>query len=481
MSISKNYILNISMTITGILFPMVTFPYISRILMPEYLGKIAFAQSISSYFITLSLLGIPIYSLRELSKVRDNQLEFQKIFTELVIIGFIGSLISFIIFQSMINYINIFKEYKELLLIFSIQVVLSFINIDYIFIVLESHKRRAIRSIILRGISLILLFIFVKNENDYIKYTCIIIFPELLIRSLDFYSVRKYLNFSIKYEIIKHLKILVILFLTTISISLYEQVDSTMIGIIDNNKSVGLYSSAVKMTRIVIPIIGALSTVIGPSLIYNIKKKNKNEIYKNMDIFLDFNFFIGFQLICILEILSKNMIIFFAGEAYVSANITMKVLLPIILFISIGNFMGGRILTSNNLEKIPLRCNLISLILNITLNFILISKYGILGAGISTVSTEGVNCILKSFYVKKLYPNYTILSKDRIKYILLGFLISFLVLILKIKINKFDNLLIIILISSVYIFIYFTLLLLMKDKIILRYIKKLIKNKKYSN
>lgn len=481
MSISRNYILNMMMTITGILFPMVTFPYVSRVLMPEYLGKIAFSQSISSYFITLSLLGIPIYSLRELSRVRDDQFKFQKVFTELVIIGLIGSFVSFIIFQIMINCMNIFKEYKELLVIFSIQIALSFINVDYIFIVLENHKRRAIRSFILRGISLVLLFIFVKNENDYLNYAYIIVFPELLIRSLDFYCVRKYLKFSIKYEISKHLRVLSVLFLTTISISLYEQIDLTMIGIIENDESVGLYSSAVKMTRILIPIIGALSTVIGPRLIYSIKNDDKKEIYKNIDIFLDFNFFMGFQLICILEILSKNVIIFFAGDAYVNASITMKVLLPIILFISIGSFMGGRVLTSNNLEKIPLRCNLISLILNIFLNFILILKYGILGAGISTVVTEGINCFLKSFYVKKLYPDYTILSKDRIKYILLGILISFLILILKIKINKFDNLLIILLISSIYIFVYFILLLLMRDKIILRYLKKLVKNKKYLN
>ena len=140
-----------------------------------------------------------------------------------------------------------------------------------------------------------------------------------------------------------------------------------MIGIIENDESVGLYSSAVKMTRILIPIIGALSTVIGPRLIYSIKNDDKKEIYKNIDIFLDFNFFMGFQLICILEILSKNVIIFFAGDAYVNASITMKVLLPIILFISIGSFMGGRVLTSNNLEKIPLRSNMISLILNIFL------------------------------------------------------------------------------------------------------------------
>ncbi|MGL5571513.1 flippase [Cetobacterium sp.] len=471
MSVSKNYILNIVMTITGILFPMITFPYISRILMPEYLGKVAFSQSISSYFITLSLLGIPIYSIRELSKNKYNQYEFEKVFTELIIIGLVGSLISFVFFQIMINNFDIFIEHKSLLMIFSVQIFLSFINIDYIFIVLENHKRRVIRSLILRGVSLFLMINFIKKDSDYIIYACIIIFPELLIKILDFYSVKKYLNFKINYEIKKHIKPLSILFLTTISISLYDQIDTTMIGIINGDEAVGLYSSAVKMSRILIPIIGALSTVIGPQLIYNIKEKNKKEIYKKIDIFLDFNFFIGFQMVFILEILSKNIIIFFAGEKYSSASSTMQVLLPIIIFISIGSFMGGRILTSNNLEKIPLRCNLIALFLNISMNFIFIPKYGILGAGISTVITEGINCILKSLSVKKLYKDYVILTTDRIKYITIGIIISVLIKNFKENLNSLDNFLVIVITGSIYICLYFFILLMFKDKIILKYLE----------
>lgn len=474
MSISKNYILNIVMTITGILFPMITFPYISRILMPEYLGKIAFSQSISSYFITLSLLGIPIYSVRELSKNKYNESEFKKIFTELIIIGLIGSIFSFVIFQILINNFNVFIEHKSLLMIFSVQILLSFINIDYIFIVLENHKRRAIRSLILRGVSLFLMFNFVKNESDYIIYAYIIIFPELLIKILDFYSVKKYLNFKINYQIKNHLKPLSILFLTTISISLYDQIDTTMLGSMNGDKEVGLYSSAVKMSRILIPIIGALSTVIEPQLIHNIKEKNQKEIYKKFDMFLDFNFFIGFQMVCLLEILSKNIIIFFAGEKYSSAATTMQVLLPIIIFISIGSFMGGRVLTSNNLEKIPLKCNLIALILNISLNFIFIPKYGILGAGISTVITEGINCILKSLNVKKIYKNYKILTINRLKYILIGVIVSILTIFFKSKLNKLNNLLVIIIIGGIYICLYFSILLIVKDKIILKSLKMLV-------
>lgn len=475
MSIFKNYFLNIIIIITTILFPMITFPYISRILMPEYLGKVAFAQSIATYFITGALLGLPIYSIRELSKYRNDSDTFKKIFTELFLIGVFGSCFSFIIFQVLIRNIIQLKEYKNILDIFSFQIIFSFLNIDYIFIVLESHKRRVLRNIILRVISLLLIYLIVKNESDYLKYVSIVTFPELIMRLIDLYSVRKYIKITKDIFIKKHLKTILILFVTTVSINLYDQIDTTMLGIILNNQAVGLYSSAVKMTRILIPIIGSLSTVIGPQLIRDIKEKNKNELFKKIDIFLDFNFFIGIQMVFLLFILSSDLIFLFSGEDYLGASLTMKVISPIIFFISIGNFMGGRILTSNNLEKKALKYNLIALLLNILMNLYFIPNYGYLGAGISTVLTEGINCILKVRSVKKIYLEYRILTKNRISYLVLGFSITSLLLILKLYFINYTGFYIILLIGGLYVFLYIIVLLLLGDEIVKKYLKLILK------
>ncbi|MGL5951193.1 MAG: flippase, partial [Cetobacterium sp.] len=421
-SVSKNYLLNIVMTITGILFPVITFPYISRVLMPEYVGKVTFSQSFVFYFITLALLGIPVYGTRELSKNKGEheREEFKKIFTELLVIGVIGSIISFIGFNIILQFSKQLQENRDIFRYFSLQVLFSFLTLDYVFIVLEQHKRRALRSLFMRFLSVILLFLLVKNPEDYKVYVLILVVPELLMRVFDLYTLRSYINLKEKIQLKRHMKSLLILFISAISVSLYVSLDSTMLGFMRGDIEVGLYTSGSKMSRILIPIIVSLSTVIGPKLIYSIKNGEKEKVFRNIDMFLDFNFMLGIQFIFILYIISKETVLLFSGDKFIGATGVMQILLPVIFFIPVGSFMSGSIIISHGLEKLSLRFNFISMISNALLNYFLIPKFGIMGAGFATMSTEGIACILKSTYVKKLYPDYMMITKKRMKYIFLG-------------------------------------------------------------
>lgn len=467
MSISKNYLLNVIMTITGILFPMITFPYISRILMPEYVGKIAFAQSIVFYFTTLALLGIPIYGMRELSRVKREKENFEKILTELLVIGVIGSVISFGILIIILNKIFKLNEIKDIIFIFSFQVIFSFLNLDYLFIVLEAHKRRAIRALFLRIFSIILMFFLVKTYKDYKIYVLILVFPEILMRILDFLSIKKYIVFSLNLNLVRHLKSLLILFISAISVSLYVSLDSTMLGLIKGDKIVGLYASASKMTRVLIPIIISLETVIAPQLIQHIKEKDKGKVFEKIDMFLDFNFFLGVQFIFILFILSKDMILLFSGEKFIDAKLAMQIMLPVIIFIPVGSFMSGKILISHNLEKLSLKFNMIGMLSNAILNYVLIPKFGIVGASFATMFTEGLMCILKNLRVKQIYPDYRIITKRRMKYIGIGLILTSIILIFRGYIMRFNYFINIIVVGSLYSVTYLGILILLKDKLIL--------------
>lgn len=472
-SISKNYVLNIIMTITGILFPMITFPYVSRILMPEYIGKITFSQSIVFYFVTVALLGIPIYGTRELSKVKDQIEEFKKIFTELFFIGIVGSIFSFIFAILLFNFNMKLLENKEILYIFSIQIISAFLNLDYLFVVLEKHRRRAIRALFLRMISILFIFIFVKSYKDYMIYAVILVVPEIVMRVLDFISIKEYIKTNVRLNYKRHIKALLILFISAISVSLYVSLDSTMLGLIINDSAVGLYASASKMTKILIPIIVALETVIGPQLIYNIKEKNKQKIFEKINMFLDFNFLLGIQFIFLLFILSKDVILLFSGEKFISASAAMRVMLPVIFFIPVGSFMSGKIMISHNLEKLSLKFNFLGMLSNAILNYILIPKYGIVGAGIATLFTEGLMCILKTLRVKKIYPEYNMITRERLRYILIGLLITIFLSFIKSKIEIYGCLINILIVGILYMVIYLFSLLVMKDKLILNFFKKI--------
>lgn len=484
MSLKKNYILNILIISSNLLFPILIYPYISRILMPEYIGKITFAQSISYYFISLSLLGVPIYGMRELSTHKKNIEKFKKTFTELFIISLLGSIIATIIFYIFINSFSSLQGIKNILYITSFQIVFSFINFDYIFIVIENHRRRAFRILILRLVSLFLIYFYIKSYADYKIYMYILILPELIMRGLDIFTIRTYLNFKEKIEIRYHLKSLIILFISSISVTIYLNLDSTMLGFIKGDVSVGLYTSASKMVKILIPLIVALETVIAPRLILAIKEKNKKIIFNNIDIFLDFNFFIGIQLIGILFILSEPLLILFCGREYMGSKIPMQIMLPLIFFIPIGSFMSGKILISHNLEKLALRINTIGMLINIILNYIFIPIYGVTGAAVGTTVTEVIICILKTKKVKNIYSDYLLFSKQRLRYLIIGIFLMGISLILKLKLNKINTLYEIVIITVFYLISYITILFLFQDEILLKniiYLKKKLRGDKNSD
>lgn len=421
-TVSKNYIYNIISLATGILFPVFTFPYVSRVLMPENLGKIGFSQSITNYFLVAALLGIPSYATRELSRARvlkDEKREFKKVFNELLMIGLVGSVLSFILLNITVLLVPELYNLKEVIRIFSFQIAFAFLQIDHIFIVLENHKRRTMRTIILRFISIALMFTLVKKPEHYIIYGAILVFPELLARFADLYTCRKFISLKIKeMDFKRHMKPLFTIFMYVFSVGIYLNLDSSMLGFLSNTKEVGLYTSASKMTRIVIPLLGALGTVVAPRIIGAIKKKDLKETFKYMDMFIDFNFFIGIPGTILMFLLAESFIFMFSGKGYESAVLTMQIMTPIIFFIPVATFFGGQVLLPNDKEKMVFKVAISGMITNATLNFLMIPRYGKNGAAFATMVTEGLIFFYRLYEIKKIYPEYDFLTKRRKNYVL---------------------------------------------------------------
>lgn len=415
----KNYLYNIIMIFTSIIFPMLLFPYSSRILTPEYYGKYSFASSIVGYFITFAALGIPTYGLRELVKSKINGREnLKKTFTEINLIYICSSIINFIFFLIIIFSFDKLKQEYKLFLVLGLDVIFSFCGLDYFFIALENHKRRTIRLLITRIISMIFLFTFVKEPKDYIVYALVILLPPLMARIIDFITIREYISINLKeLEIKKHIKPLMIIFFYLVSTNIYLNLDSTMLGIIVGDIAVGFYSVAIKMTKIVIPLITSLGLVLSPRMITRIKEKDTLNLFKDMDLYLNFIFFTGIPIVLLLFTLSENIIIIFSGVEYLSAEMPMKIMQPIILFISISGFSSAQILLPSNREDMVLKISIVGLISNFVLNFLLIPKYEIIGAGLATLVSEFIVCFLRFNGVKRLFNEYKMFNQDRINYI----------------------------------------------------------------
>lgn len=475
-NLTKNYLYNIVSLLTGVLFPFITFPYISRILMPEYLGRISFVQSLTNYFITLALLGIPAYGIRELSraKVSKDKKEFSKNFTELLIISLVMSVISFLLFFSIIIMSQKLNDIKELLYIYSFQVIFAFLNLDYFFIVLEKHKRRTIRTFILRVISLVLILILVKKPTDYIKYGIILVIPELLARIIDIYLCKGYVCLDIKkLNLKRHFKPLFTIFLYVFSVGIYLNLDTTMLGIMKAELEVGLYTTGSKLVRMVVPIMSVLGTVMAPKIIGYIKNKDKDKVYDTIDKFVDFNIIIGIPATFLMIYLSKDIILLISGDKFIASNLTMKIISAIIIFLPVGNFFGGQLLLPNDKENLVFKIAITGMFFNVIFNYILIPKFSIEGAAFATTFTEILICLYRGYEVKKIYADYIFFSKERLNYIGLG-LGAFICIFLLKNMGMENSLYNIIFFSLIYGVIYFGGLLLLKDKNILLFLSNVL-------
>ncbi|MGL5962859.1 MAG: oligosaccharide flippase family protein [Fusobacteriaceae bacterium] len=436
MKLVKNYIYNLISIVTGILFPFFTFPYISRVLGPEYFGKISFIQSFISYFGLIAAFGASGYALKELSRVKSDKETFSEILSEIVLICFATSLISFISGVCFMLFNNKVYSENKLFLILLVPVLFSFMSLDYIFIISENHRRRTIRVIILRIISIILILSFVKEQKDYILYGVILTVPEILARVVDFISIRKNLQFNFNFKRIKkHLKTMVFIFGFLLSSTIYVNIDTTMIGYMSNDYNVGLYSTSSKLVKIVVPIICCLGTILYPRIVSSIKEKKEKEVVEFIELFFKFTFFIGIPVLFLFLYNSKTIINLISGEQYLEAYKIMNVLIPTVILSPIAIFMGAQILTPNNQEKIVLKVSIVAVFTNVILNFIFIPKFIGIGAAIATLITEFIVCFYRCYEVKKIYKGFSIRKIQILCYIFSG-IIS---LILTIRIEKIMN------------------------------------------
>lgn len=403
-SIKTNFIFNFIKVLLSLIFPLITFPYASRILLPEGIGKVDFANSIIAYFLLIASLGINTYAIREGAKVRDDKEKLSNFFQEIFIINTITTVIAYIALFLSIYMIPNFYEYRELLLITGLTIGFSTLGIEWLYGALEEYKYITIRAFIFNIISLILLFTCVKTQEDYVKYAIIQVISNVGSNIMNFINSRKFVSLrkTMKYNFKRHIKPIMVIFGLNLSCNIYMNFDKTCLGIISGDEAVGLYTVALKINRIVLSLITALGTVLLPRLSYYLENDNITE-YKVL-INKAFNFIFMFSLPAAigLYLLSTPLINIMSGEKYLQADITMKILTAIIPIISISNLIAVQIFIPFGKEKYALISSSVAAIVNLAVNLTLIPTYGQSGAAIGTVLAEMIALIICIYLCRKI-------------------------------------------------------------------------------
>lgn len=464
-SLKKNFCMNAILTMSQFIFPLITFPYVSRILLAEGTGKVSFATSIISYFAMFAQLGIPIYGIRACAQVRNDKKKLSKTAQEIFIINIIMSILAYIVFFIALCNVPRLKDEKTLLIIVSATIFFNAIGMEWLYKALEQYTYITIRSVIFKFIALIAMFLLIHQQSDYIIYGAISIFASSASNIFNFFNVHKYISLRPvgEYNFKQHLKAVSVFFALSCAATIYVNLDTVMLGFMKTNVDVGYYNAAVKIKTILVSIVTSLGTVLLPRASYYVEHGLKEDFYRITKKAINFVFLVATPLMLYFMFFAKEGIFFLSGNTYGGAIVPMQIIMPTLFFIGLTNIMGMQILVPLGKENIVLYSEIVGAVVDLAINYILIPKYASAGAAIGTLVAEIAVWIVQYIYLRKQI-------KDAYKNVRYGILILALFLgsIASLWVKKvFSGSFIVLLNSAILFFgVYFIVLTIAKEPLI---------------
>ena len=396
-SLKKNFIMNAFLTMSSILFPLRTFPYVSRVLLPAGNGKVTFATSVITYFNMFAQLGIPTYGIRLCAQYRDNKYKLSKIAHELLFINLGFSIISYAVLFALIFYVPRFREDKMLFAVISLTILLTAVGMEWLYKALEQYSYITIRSIVFKFVALIAMFLLVHKKEDYVIYGGLSIFAASASSVLNLINARKYIYFKFlgDYNFKEHFKPIMVFFAMSCATVVYTNLDNIMLGFMTNDAAVGYYHAAVRVKALLVSIVTSLGAVLLPRSSYYVQQGKMTEFKRITNKALNFVFLVATPLAVYFIIFAKPAILLLSGTAYEGSIIPMQIIMPTLLLIGITNIMGIQILVPTGREKIVLYSEIAGAVVDIIINLILIPRFASAGAAVGTLVAEVVVLIVQ--------------------------------------------------------------------------------------
>ena len=422
-SVKKNYIYNVLYQILTIIIPVITTPYLSRVLGAEKIGIYSYTLSIATYFVLIGSLGISLYGQREIAYVQDDVEKRSKTFLEIFIMKCITMILAIIVFYITFCTKGDYSIYYKILIL---EIIANIIDISWLLQGMEEFKKTVIRNTIVKVLGVICIFIFIKNQDDLYKYFLIYVLSNTFGNITLWGYIKKYIK-KISFgdlNIKRHIKPAILLFIPQVAIQVYTLLDKTMLGLLSNEMTnVGFYEQSQKIIKTALVLVTSLGTVVAPRIASIIASGKKKEVSNYLEKSYHFVWLVGFPLMTGLIAISKTLIPWFLGEEFFpSISITMVGAI-LIMAIGLNNVSGMQYLIPSKKQNLFTKSVVVAAIVNFTLNYIFIPKYGAMGAIVASVIAEILTIFIQSYDIRKDI-NIKIIVKDSLKYIV-GSIIMF--------------------------------------------------------
>lgn len=387
-SLEKNALINVINKGVHLLFPLITVAYLSRTLGPGGIGEVSAAQNLTAYFTMFAALGIPSYGIRAISQTRKDVQKCNETFSALFLINLLSTVCSVLVYF-VVLWAARDRFDSTLSLIFSSLIILNIANVEWLYAGFEEYQYITIRSIFVKIVSLILLFLLVKDSTDVAWYAVIVCFGTCGNYLLNVIKLRKYVTLSFRNISIKqHVAPIIVFFASVIAIDLYSLLDVTMLTMLEDKVSVGYYTNATKIVKMISGVLTSITAVLMPRFSYYFAEKNYEKIKEIGQRFLNVTFLIGLPACLGVTLLSDQIVSILLSDTFLPTAKAIRILAPLIILMPMSGGVFCQILISSGEEKKYFWCVLLGVAVNALLNGILIPRISFNGAAVASVISE---------------------------------------------------------------------------------------------
>ncbi|MFR1980615.1 MAG: flippase [Segatella copri] len=473
-SVKVNYILNLINTGTQMLFPLITFPYVCRVIEADGIGQINFFQSIITYISLFTCLGIPMYAIREIARDRSDVVQMNRTAMEILLLHSMLTLVGYAIVAILCLTVPQIQVNIPLFLILSLTIFFTAIGCEWFYQGIEDFKYITIRGLIIKTVSVVLLFIFVKSKTDLLYYGCYTVFGVLGGNIFNFFRLRKYIHreniiFS-ELHIKRHIKPVLKVFSFSVVTSIYLQLNTVLLGFLKNALAVGYFAAATKVMQMLLKMSACLGSVMMPRASHLIAENKEAEFNRLIQKSYDFTLAIALPMTIGLIFCAPSLITALCGVKFEHSILPSQIIAPIILMVAISNIFGIQVLFPKGKINIVTLCCGIGAVADLILNLCLIPFFSYIGTSIAYLGAE-VATTVSMYFIGRKYIPIIYFKKSHLTYAL-GCIVMALALY-GISLLQLPTLTILLLQGCCGVLAYFIILCICKDEMLVQILSKI--------
>lgn len=475
-SVKVNYILNLINTGTQMLFPLITFPYVCRVIEADGIGQINFFQSIISYISLFTCLGIPMYAIREIARDRSDVVKMNRTAMEILLLHSMLTLVGYAIVAILCLTVPQIQVNIPLFLILSLTIFFTAIGCEWFYQGIEDFKYITIRGLIIKTVSVVLLFIFVKSKTDLLYYGCYTVFGVLGGNIFNFFRLRKYIHreniiFS-ELHIKRHIKPVLKVFSFSVVTSIYLQLNTVLLGFLKNALAVGYFAAATKVMQMLLTMSACLGSVMMPRASHLIAENKEDEFNRLIQKSYDFTLAIALPMTIGLIFCAPSLITALCGVKFEHSILPSQIIAPIILMVAISNVFGIQVLFPKGKINIVTLCCGIGAVADLILNLCLIPFFSYIGTSIAYLGAE-VATTVSMYFIGRKYIPIIYFKKSHLTYALGCIVMAF--VLYGLSLLQLPTLTILLLQGCCGILAYFIILCICKDDMLIQILSKIKK------